>query len=742
MTDSHTTATTPDPPTDRDHTVQSLERLRQEVGKIVIGQHTVIDQMLTALIARGHCLLIGVPGLAKTVMAKAMADCLDMQFQRVQFTPDLMPSDITGTNVLDEDPTTGRKTFRFLPGPLFTNILLADEINRTPPKTQSALLEAMQESTVTIAGDRRELPRPFFVLATQNPLEQEGTYPLPEAQLDRFMFSVIVTYPTHAEENQIVEATTRRSDVQLHPTLNADDIAAMQEQVRRSGTPPHVARYAVRLARATRPQEQTAPQFVQQYVDCGAGPRAGQYLVLAAKSHAVLQGRTEPTIEDIQQAAVPVLRHRVFTNFTALSENLTADELIEHLVGTVPTEASGDPIVYAPTPPTDAPLPQINDEMSAVAAIKAMATITEHIRAQVQQVIIGQDEVLDLMLGALLAGGHCLLVGVPGLAKTTLVRTLADVLDLDFKRVQFTPDLMPSDITGTDVMEVDEDTGERTFRFIQGPVFTNLLLADEINRTPPKTQASLLEAMQEHSVTAGNTTYDLTEPFFVLATQNPLEQEGTYPLPEAQLDRFMFMIYMDYPTETEEPIIVDRTTGGFEAQPAPVITAEQIVRLQQIVRQVPISNHVLTYATTLVRATRPETPTAPDMIRQYVHCGAGPRACQYLVLGAKARAVMQGRPNVSVSDIKAVAVPVLRHRIFTNFAADAEGVTSMEIVQKLVSSLPEPRIADEKALADNREPDILAITCPKCATSLRVSAKSAGKRAKCNHCGATFRINR
>ena len=718
---------------------QSIDRLRREMAKVVIGQHTVIDQMLTALIARGHCLLIGVPGLAKTVMAKALADALDMQFQRVQFTPDLMPSDITGTNVLDDDPSTGRKSFRFLPGPLFTNILLADEINRTPPKTQSALLESMQEAAVTVGGEQRELPDPFFVLATQNPLEQEGTYPLPEAQLDRFMFSVVVTYPTHAQENRIVESTTHRTDARIQPTLSIADVLAMQDIVRNSPTPPQVARYAVRLARATRPQSDEAPQFIKQYVECGAGPRAGQYLVLAAKARAVLNSRTEPTLDDVKHAAGPVLRHRVFTNFTALSENLSPDELIEHLLTAVPPEQSAAPILYAAPPPSDRPIPLITDDHSAVAAIKDMAAITQRIRAEVHQSIVGQQEVLDLMLSALLAGGHCLLVGVPGLAKTMLVRTLAQVLELDFNRVQFTPDLMPSDITGTDVMDVDETTAQRSFRFIQGPIFTDLLLADEINRTPPKTQAALLEAMQEHAVTAGNTTYALDPPFCVLATQNPLEQEGTYPLPEAQLDRFMFMIHLDYPSADDESIIVDRTPTTVAAAPKPTIDAQQIVRLQNIVRQVPISNHVLTYATTLARATRPETPAAPEMIRQYVHCGAGPRACQYLVLGAKARAVMRGRPNVSVSDVKAVAIPVLRHRMFTNFAADAEGVTSTQIVRKLIDAIPEPSVKEQKELAaDAAGP--LEIKCPKCTTAHRVPAKSAGRKAKCHHCGATFTI--
>ncbi len=776
-------------------TAKSIDRLRQEVGKIVIGQSVVIDQMLTALISRGHCLLIGVPGLAKTVMAKALADALDMQFKRVQFTPDLMPSDITGTNVLQEDPTTGKKTFSFLQGPVFTNVLLADEINRTPPKTQASLLEAMQEHRVTSGGEIRALPQPFFVLATQNPLEQEGTYPLPEAQLDRFMFSVIVTYPSHAEENAIVAATTERKRTTLTKILTAADVVRMQKIVRDAPTPPKIVQYAVNLARATRPGDPSAPDFIKSYVDTGAGPRAGQYLVLAAKARAILSGRHTAEIDDVRAAAVPVLRHRMFTNFTALSENISSDELVQRLVKTVPDPGDVKPIVYSPPAASDTPPVQLTDASTPLEIIREMKAVTQRIRAEVQQTIVGQADVVDLILTALLAGGHCLLVGVPGLAKTTLVSTLAEVLELDFKRVQFTPDLMPSDITGTDIMEVDEATRQRQFRFVPGPVFTNLLLADEINRTPPKTQASLLEAMQELSVTSGNTTYQLKPPFFVLATQNPLEQEGTYPLPEAQLDRFMFNIHLDYPAEKEEPIIIDRTTGKGGRKPKKVIGAAEIVRLQQVVRQVPISRHVLTYVTTLVRATRPQTKGAPEVITKYVHCGAGPRAAQNLVLGAKARAVMHGRANVSIADVKAVAVPVLRHRVFTNFTADAEGMTPMSIVEQLIKAVPEPRIDEQKALAGERPspaaevsastvtsavppserkrrpeppakvaaapaaepepateveveaepavepaPDVLATNCPSCGNEIQFNRSALGRRAKCKECGTVFAL--
>ena len=734
---------------------ESFARLRAEVGKVVVGQQAVIEQMLIALLARGHCLLIGVPGLAKTLMVRMLAEALDMRFKRIQFTPDMMPSDITGTTVLDQDQQSVQKSFRFLPGPLFTNMLLADEINRTPPKTQAALLEAMQERQVTFGGQCRQLPDPFLVLATQNPLEQEGTYPLPEAQLDRFMFSLPVSYTTHAEENRIVVATTQSQEVRLDKVLDAEQVLAMQAFLREVPTPAAVIRYAVALARASRPQDASSPDFIKRYVDCGGGPRAGQYLTLAAKSRSVMMGQPSPSIEDVRAAAIPVLRHRMFTNFTALSENITADHLISKLLKVVPDSVETQPIVYSIPASEDLPKVELAKDTEAVELIQQMKSLSKQIRAEVQQAIVGQHEVVDLLLAALLAGGHCLLVGVPGLAKTTLVHTMADVLDLDFKRVQFTPDLMPSDITGTDVMETNDATGRRQFRFIRGPVFTNMLLADEINRTPPKTQAALLEAMQELAVTAGGTTYPLEPPFFVLATQNPLEQEGTYPLPEAQLDRFMFDIHLGYPSDQDEPIIVERTTGAAGHRPRKVIGAKEIVRLQHLVRKVPISPHVLTYVTTLVRSTRPETKGCPETVSKYVHCGASPRAAQYLVLGAKARAVMRGRANVSISDVRAVAVPVMRHRIFTNFLADAEGVTPMSLIERLLRDLPEPRVRQEKQLesqidtegqpaaaSEQKKADMVTVQCPQCSQTARLSRQKIGHKVRCHQCEKVFRVGR
>jgi MoxR-like ATPase len=325
-----------------------------------------------------------------------------------------------------------------------------------------------------------------------------------------------------------------------------------------------------------------------------------------------------------------------------------------------------------------------------LALVEKMRDHADRIRREVGKVIVGQRDVLDQVLMCILANGHALLIGLPGMAKTLLVRTIARVLNLQFKRVQFTPDLMPGDIIGTDVLETNSATGEKEFRFIRGPIFCNLLLADEINRTPPKTQAALLEAMQEKMVTAGNTSYTLDEPFFVLATQNPIEQEGTYPLPEAQLDRFMFNIWVDYPKPEEEEEILRSTTGGARIEPQPVLTQADVLHLQSVVRKVPVSDHVIKYVTRLVGATRPQQPDAPEVTKTYVSTGAGPRAGQYLILAAKAMAILEGRIHVSCADIRRAAPPVLRHRILTNFAADSEGLTPLSIVGKLLEQVPEP----------------------------------------------------
>jgi MoxR-like ATPase len=309
---------------------------------------------------------------------------------------------------------------------------------------------------------------------------------------------------------------------------------------------------------------------------------------------------------------------------------------------------------------------------------------------EIHKVIVGQDQVIEELLLAMFSRGHCLMVGVPGLAKTLLVSTIANVLKLKFSRIQFTPDLMPSDITGTDVIEENRTTGEREFRFIRGPVFANIILADEINRTPPKTQAALLQAMQEYHVTTGGNTYPLDLPFFVLATQNPIEQEGTYPLPEAQLDRFMFMVNVDYPPRDDERTIVKATTSEQNFDLRFVLGGKDILGIQKIVRRVPVSDHVVDYAVSLARATRPGSPDAPQFINEYLTWGAGPRAAQYLVLGAKARAIFGGRLNVTCDDIRKVARPVFRHRLFTNFTADAEGITAEKIIERLLAAVQEP----------------------------------------------------
>ncbi|MBU3699296.1 MAG: MoxR family ATPase [Candidatus Kapabacteria bacterium] len=321
--------------------------------------------------------------------------------------------------------------------------------------------------------------------------------------------------------------------------------------------------------------------------------------------------------------------------------------------------------------------------MSDTVLVGKLAENITSVKKEIAKVIVGQNDVVDQLLVSLFARGHCLLVGVPGLAKTLLIRTLAESLDLSFSRVQFTPDLMPGDITGTEVIEDNLSTGQKTFRFVKGPVFANMVLADEINRTPPKTQAALLEAMQEHSVTASGTTYRLAEPFFVLATQNPIEQEGTYPLPEAQLDRFMFNLRLDYPSYQEEVDVVRTTTGGASAKVNKVMGADEIVTYQDLVRRVPVADNVIEHAVKLVRATRP-VETTVKMVKDFISYGAGPRASQYLVLGAKSRAALNGRFTPGIDDVNAVALSVLRHRIVTNFSAEAEGVTTDRIVAELL----------------------------------------------------------
>lgn len=322
-----------------------------------------------------------------------------------------------------------------------------------------------------------------------------------------------------------------------------------------------------------------------------------------------------------------------------------------------------------------------------LASFEKLARAKESFLSEVGKVVIGQHDVLDHLLIALLAQGHSLLVGVPGLAKTLIIKTLSEVLDLSFNRIQFTPDLMPSDITGTELIDVDLDTGKRSFRFYQGPIFANIVLADEINRTPPKTQAALLESMQEHKVTAGGKTYNLDEPFFVLATQNPIEQEGTYPLPEAQLDRFMFNLNIEYPSKKEEIAIVRETTTSKNHVLSPVITKSEIASYQDLVKRVPTSDNIVEYAVKLVSATRPSSSSAPDFIKQSVEWGAGPRASQYLVLGAKAKAVLDGRPSPNISDVKSLALPILRHRVLPSFNAEAEGLKVEDILYQLMDTL-------------------------------------------------------
>jgi MoxR-like ATPase len=311
-------------------------------------------------------------------------------------------------------------------------------------------------------------------------------------------------------------------------------------------------------------------------------------------------------------------------------------------------------------------------------------TVFHQIKSEIHKAVIGQDKIIELLLISLFSKGHCVLIGVPGLAKTLLIRTLAETLNLSFSRIQFTPDLMPGDITGTEVIEENKTSGQKEFKFIKGPVFANIVLADEINRTPPKTQAALLEGMQEYHITTGGKTYHLDTPFFVLATQNPIEQEGTYPLPEAQLDRFMFNIWVDYPTLSEEKEIVSTTTSKQDINIQALVSKEKIKELQALVREVPVPESVLDYAVELVSKTRPGTEYAPDFINKYMSWGAGPRASQYLILGGKARALAQGRYHVTEEDINSLAIPVLRHRIVNNYAAEAEGYTTVKLINMLI----------------------------------------------------------
>jgi MoxR-like ATPase len=337
--------------------------------------------------------------------------------------------------------------------------------------------------------------------------------------------------------------------------------------------------------------------------------------------------------------------------------------------------------------PTEAAAPA-GEQPGDLAAVRQLKEAYELLRQEMGQVIVGQERVLEELLIAIFSRGHCLLEGVPGLAKTLMVSTLARALDLSFKRIQFTPDLMPSDITGTEMLQEDKATGERSFRFIRGPVFANLILADEINRTPPKTQAALLEAMQEKSVTVAGTSHPLALPFFVLATQNPLELEGTYPLPEAQLDRFLFKILVDYPSDPEELEIMKRVTRGPLPALKPALDGAQILKLQEVVLRVPVADHVFHYAKKLARATRPGTPEAPEFVRNWVRWGAGPRASLNLIVAAKARAILYGQYYVSCEDVAAMAAPVMRHRLACNFTAQAEGITADKVVERLLAEIP------------------------------------------------------
>ena len=359
--------------------------------------------------------------------------------------------------------------------------------------------------------------------------------------------------------------------------------------------------------------------------------------------------------------------------------------------------------------------PAATPQMSPEEAVRRIGQAREILVNEVHKVIIGQDEMIEQMLICLFARGHCLTIGVPGLAKTLTVSTLSRALAMNFSRIQFTPDLMPSDITGTEIIDQDPASGKRTFRFVRGPIFTNVCLADEINRTPPKTQAALLQAMQEYEITVAGKTYKLEPPFFVMATQNPIEQEGTYPLPEAQLDRFMLSIYIGYPNRTEERDIVMATTQSIKPDIRAVLQAQDILWIQQLVRQVPASQHMVDYAVDLVRATRPKEDYSLDFVKNWLAWGAGPRAAQNITLTAKARAILYGRYAVTAEDIRAMAFPVLRHRIFTNFNADAEGVDVNQVIAKIIEAVPEPTYGETVAVKRPPAADKKAAAPPEAA---------------------------
>ena len=323
------------------------------------------------------------------------------------------------------------------------------------------------------------------------------------------------------------------------------------------------------------------------------------------------------------------------------------------------------------------------ESIQDVELVEKLHSKIKNVKSEIAKRIVGQDEIIDQLLISLFARGHCLLVGVPGLAKTLLIKTVAEVMDLKFSRIQFTPDLMPSDITGTEILEEDQATKKREFKFIAGPIFANIVLADEINRTPPKTQAALLEAMQEHKVTAAGVTYHLPEPFFVLATQNPIEQEGTYPLPEAQLDRFMFNLWLEYPSFEDEIKVVQTTTSQYDAKIDKILNAEEIIEFQNLVRKVPVAENVIDFAVKVANMTRPTNGNSPQFIKDWITWGAGPRASQFLTLAAKTRAIMQGRYTPNIDDVKIAMCPVLRHRIITNFSAEADGIKSLDVIERL-----------------------------------------------------------
>ena len=528
-----------------------VTNLTTGMDQVIVGQKHLVESLLIGLLSDGHVLLEGVPGLAKTLAIKTLASLIDAQYSRIQFTPDLLPADVIGTMVYSQKD----ETFQVKKGPVFANFVLADEINRAPAKVQSALLEAMQERQVTIGNETFGLPKPFLVLATQNPIEQEGTYPLPEAQVDRFMLKVVIDYPKQEEEKLIIRQNINGEKFNVKPILKADEIIEARKVVRQVYLDEKIEKYIVDIVFATRYPEKYDLKELKDMIGFGGSPRASINLALAARSYAFIKRRGYVIPEDVRAVAHDVLRHRIGLTYEAEASNMTSDE---------------------------------------------------------------------------------------------------------------------------------------TFQVKKGPVFANFVLADEINRAPAKVQSALLEAMQERQVTIGNETFGLPKPFLVLATQNPIEQEGTYPLPEAQVDRFMLKVVIDYPKQEEEKLIIRQNINGEKFNVKPILKADEIIEARKVVRQVYLDEKIEKYIVDIVFATRYPEKYDLKELKDMIGFGGSPRASINLALAARSYAFIKRRGYVIPEDVRAVAHDVLRHRIGLTYEAEASNMTSDEIVSKILNKVEVP----------------------------------------------------